>query len=115
MQIVNHRQAKENTILIYNKVYYSYSQLLHSSDDDQVTVVGAGVTIHEAMMAYETLKSMGIYIRVIDPFTIKPIDKELLVSSVIKTNGRIITVEDHRPEGVSSTYNIQGYLSTPVK
>ena len=106
--MVNHRQHKENTILIYNTVYYSYSQLLHSSDDDQVTVVGAGVTIHEAVMAYETLKSMGICIRVIDPFTIKPIDKELLVSSVMKTNGRIIIVEDHRPEGMSSTLILKG-------
>lgn len=65
-----------------------------------MTVVGVGVTLHKAVEAYEQLKAEGIYIRVIDPFTLKPIDKELLVSSAKATGGRVITVEDHYPEGV---------------
>ena len=64
-----------------------------------MTVIGAGITVHEAIKAYQSLKEEGIKIRVIDPFTIKPIDKTLLVSAVTATNGRIITVEDHHPEG----------------
>lgn len=64
-----------------------------------MTVVGAGVTLHEAIKACETLKGEGINIRVIDPFTLKPIDKDLLVKSALATGGNIITVEDHYPEG----------------
>ena len=64
-----------------------------------MTVVGAGVTLQEAVVAYEELKKEGINIRVIDPFTLKPIDKELLIESAKATGGKIITVEDHYPEG----------------
>ena len=64
-----------------------------------MTVVGAGITVREAIKAYQSLKEEGIKIRVMDPFTIKPIDKALLVSAVTATIGRIITVEDHHPEG----------------
>ena len=70
-----------------------------SSDSDKATVVGAGVTLHEAVKACETLKAEGINIRVIDPFTLKPIDKDLLIKSAQATGGNIITVEDHYPEG----------------
>lgn len=70
-----------------------------SSDQDQVTVVGAGVTLFEALEAYEALKTEGISIRVIDPFTLKPIDGELLRASAKVTGGRFVTVEDHYPEG----------------
>lgn len=72
---------------------------MHSSENDKVTVVGGGVTLHEAIKAYETLKNEKINIRVIDPFTLKPIDKDLLVKSALATGGNIITVEDHYPEG----------------
>ena len=46
------------------------------------------------------MKKEGITIRVIDPFTLKPIDKDLLVASAKVTGGRVITVEDHYPEGI---------------
>lgn len=75
-----------------------------SSDNDKVTVVGAGVTLHEAVKACETLKGEGISIRVVDPFTLKPIDKDLLVQSALATGGNIITVEDHYPEGTCIQY-----------
>ena len=72
---------------------------MKSSDNDKVTVVGVGVTLHKAIEAYEQLKAKNINIRVIDPFTLKPIDKELLVASAKATGGRVVTVEDHYPEG----------------
>jgi len=72
-------------------------------DGDKVTVVGAGVTLHEAVKAHETLKADGIEIKVIDPFTLKPVDKDLLITSARATGGRIITVEDHYPEGIILT------------
>ena len=64
-----------------------------------VTVVGAGVTLHEALTAHTQLKAEGINIRVVDPFTLKPIDKELMVACAKATGGRVVTVEDHYPEG----------------
>lgn len=73
--------------------------MVRRSDSDQVTVVGAGVTLHEALTAYEDLKKEGINIRVVDPFTLKPIDKNLLVQCAKETGGRVVTVEDHYPEG----------------
>lgn len=73
--------------------------MVRSSDQDQVTVVGAGVTLFEALKAYDTLKADNITIRVIDPFTLKPIDGELLRGSAKVTGGRFVTVEDHYPEG----------------
>lgn len=74
-------------------------KVVRESSSDKVTVVGAGVTLEEAMKAYETLKSEGVLIRVVDPFTLKPIDKELLVASAKATGGRVVTVEDHYAEG----------------
>ena len=66
-----------------------------------MTVVAAGVTLTEAFKAAETLKAEGINLRLIDPFTIKPIDADLIASSVKATHGRLLTVEDHAPEGLS--------------
>lgn len=96
------RTSRPATPVIYtadDKFEIGKGKVVCSSDNDKVTVVGAGVTLHEAMKACETLKGEGIGIRVIDPFTLKPIDKELLVKSALETGGNIITVEDHYPEG----------------
>ena len=73
--------------------------MVRCSDSDKVTVVGVGVTLHEALSAYEDLKKEGINIRVVDPFTLKPIDKDLLAKCAKETGGRVLTVEDHYPEG----------------
>ena len=64
-----------------------------------VTVVGAGITLAQAMEAADTLAAAGINIRVVDPFTIKPIDRATLLECARATGGRVITVEDHYPEG----------------
>ena len=79
--------------------------MVRKSDNDQVTVVGAGVTLQEAIIAYDALKAEGINIRVVDPFTLKPIDKELLLECSKATNGRFVTVEDHYPEGTFESNN----------
>lgn len=101
------------------------SQVVYKTNDDHVTVVGAGVTLHEALAAAEQLKKglwsdeswrneccqfpsgsnsllpslERINIRVIDPFTIKPLDHKTIVDNARVTRGRIITVEDHYYEG----------------
>ena len=64
-----------------------------------MTVIGAGITLHQALAAAETLEKSNINIRIIDPFTIKPLDVALIVNSAKQTGGRIVTVEDHYPEG----------------
>jgi transketolase len=75
------------------------SKVLRSSKDDQVTIVGAGVTVHEALDAYESLKAEGISARIIDLYSVKPVDSETLCQAIRDTNGRLIVVEDHWPEG----------------
>lgn len=74
------------------------SRVVRSSAADDVALVGAGVTLHEAMSAAETLAAGGITARVIDLYSIKPIDTATLAAAARET-GRIVTVEDHRPEG----------------
>jgi transketolase len=75
------------------------SKVLHQSDNDQATIVAAGITLHEALDAYEQLKGLGITVRVIDAYTVKPIDAETLIAAAEEAGGKIITVEDHWPEG----------------
>jgi transketolase len=74
------------------------SKILKKNEKDAATVVGAGVTLHEALMAYDELKKEGIFIRVIDLYSIKPIDEKTLRQAAKETSC-IITVEDHYPEG----------------
>lgn len=74
------------------------SKTLKSSNQDVATVIGAGVTLHEALAAYEALQKENINIRVIDLYSIKPIDVETLKKAAIETKN-IITVEDHYAEG----------------
>jgi len=75
------------------------SKVLRSSDNDAVTVVTAGVTIHEALKAYKILKEEGINIRIIDAYSVKPIDAETLKKAAAETNNTIICVEDHYYDG----------------
>jgi transketolase len=73
--------------------------VLRASPNDIVTVVGAGVTVFEALGAYEQLKAEGTLIRVIDLYSLAPIDQAALVAAGKATGGRIITVEDHYAAG----------------
>ena len=75
------------------------SKVLRSTDHDQVTLVGAGVTLHECLKAADLLDGSGIAARVIDCYSVKPIDAETLCNAASATGGRIVTAEDHHPEG----------------
>lgn len=75
------------------------SKIAISSDSDKITIVGAGVTFEAACEASEILKGEGINVRVVDIFSVKPIDKETLVKSADESNNTILVVEDHYPEG----------------
>jgi transketolase len=74
------------------------SKLLRGSDHDQVTIVAAGVTVHEALKAAERLRELLINARVIDLYSVKPADRAALLEAAEMT-GRFVTVEDHWPEG----------------
>ncbi|HLL60812.1 MAG TPA: transketolase, partial [Candidatus Nitrosocosmicus sp.] len=74
------------------------SKTLKSSDKDIVTLIAAGVTLHESLKAYDQLKAENIFVRVIDLYSIKPIDYLTLEKAINETNA-IITVEDHYPHG----------------
>ncbi len=75
------------------------SKLVRAGDNDQVTLIGAGVTLHEALRAAEILQGEGIAARVIDLYSVKPIDTQTLVTAAEATGGRLVVAEDHHPEG----------------
>uniref|UniRef100_A0A8C3FPV1 transketolase n=1 Tax=Chrysemys picta bellii TaxID=8478 RepID=A0A8C3FPV1_CHRPI len=96
------RTSRPETPVIYppeEKFEIGQAKVVRKSDADRVTVIGAGVTLHEALAAADELAKQGTHIRVIDPFTIKPLDADTIVASARATGGRIITVEDHYREG----------------
>ncbi len=95
------RSTREKTPILYKadeKFEVGGSKVLKSSDSDKATLVAAGITLHECLKAYEELKKQGINVRVIDLYSIKPIDKNTLHKAA-KETGLLITVEDHYPEG----------------
>jgi transketolase len=75
------------------------SRVLRSSDEDEVAIVAAGITLHEALKAADGLGADGLSARVIDLYSLKPVDVETLQAAADATDGRIVTVEDHWPEG----------------
>ncbi|WP_446214577.1 transketolase [Micromonospora sp. IBSANI012] len=75
------------------------SKLLRGGDDDRVALIGAGVTVHNCLAAADELASAGINARVIDLYSVKPLDRERLLAAVRDTGGRLVVVEDHYPEG----------------
>ena len=96
------RTTREKTPILYgpDETYeVGGSKLVHHSDADKVAVVAAGITLHEANKAYETLKAQGITIRLIDAYSVKPIDKETLHRAASDTGGKLVVVEDHFFEG----------------
>jgi len=75
------------------------SKVVRSSDEDDVTIVGAGITLHEALKAADELAKSGVNARVIDLYSVKPVDVDTLRAAAEATGGRLVTVEDHWPEG----------------
>ncbi|HJS27898.1 MAG TPA: transketolase [Actinomycetota bacterium] len=95
------RTTREKTPAIYGAgedFPVGGSKTLRSSDQDRVTLVGAGITLHEALAAAERLAGEGIAARVIDCFSVKPIDGASLRSALADT-GLVVTIEDHWIDG----------------
>jgi len=69
-----------------------------------VLIIGAGVTLYEALSAAGELEKSGISVRVLDPFTIKPIDAATIIKNAKECGGKIITVEDHYSQGMRNIH-----------
>jgi transketolase len=96
------RTTRAETAVIYaadTEFKIGGSRLLQASRHDQVTIAAAGITVHEALEASRRLAEDGIRARVLDVYSIKPIDRHAVSESVAATDGRLVTVEDHWPEG----------------
>lgn len=75
------------------------SRVIIESPDSVVTIVAAGITVHEALRAAHNLAQHGIMVNIIDAYSIKPFDKETVITSLKATNKNLIVVEDHYPVG----------------
>lgn len=99
--IVYIRTTRMDTQILYkpsDEFPIGGSKTLRISKNDIATIVGAGVTVHEALAAYEELQKEKVAIRVIDLYSVKPLDVYTLIKAARETKA-IITVEDHYPEG----------------
>ncbi len=107
-QMANHggvvymRTTREKTPVLYapdEQFQIGGSKVIHQSNNDQLTVVAAGVTLHEALKAYDQLRDQHITIRVIDAYSVKPMDEETLLAAAQEAGNKFVVVEDHWPEG----------------
>jgi transketolase len=95
--VVYIRMSRPKTPILYpndEAFVVGGSKVVKSSSKDVVTVVGAGVTVHEAIAAHAELAAEGMAIRVIDLYSLKPVDTKTLLQAAAETRG-FVTVEDH--------------------
>jgi transketolase len=96
------RTTRPATPLIYGKdekFPIGGSKVLRKSQSDVATVIGAGLTVHEALKAYDELKDERISVRIIDAYSVEPIDKDNLSKEVEKAGKKVVVVEDHFQNG----------------
>ena len=89
------------------------SKLLRASNADQVTLIGAGVTLHNCLAAAEELAAEDVHARVIDLYSVKPVDVETLRQASAATGGRLVVAEDHYPEGGLGAAVMEALASDP--
>jgi transketolase len=96
------RTSRPRTPVIYGpgeKFAIGGLKVLRESANDVATVVGAGITVFEALTAFEALRKQGLSIRVVDLYSLQPVDGATLTACARATRGRVITVEDHYAAG----------------
>merc|ERR1719184_280934 len=96
------RVSRPATAVIYGndeQFQIGKAKIVRRSNSDQVLVIASGITLSESIAAADLLAAKGINIRVMDPFTIKPLDIAAVKEHAAACGGRVITVEDHYPEG----------------
>jgi transketolase len=108
------RSTREKTPVLYpadERFTIGGSRVVRESDQDQVTIVAAGITLHEAIKAADTLQGENIAVRVIDLYSVKPLDIATLRAAVKVTKGRMVVVEDHWPEGGLGAAVLEAFAS----
>lgn len=96
------RTGRPNAPVLYRrdeKFEIGKCKVLRKSDSDQALIVAAGVTVFEALKAYDQLRQENIAVRVIDLFSVQPIDRDELIASTRAAGGMVIIVEDHYEHG----------------
>jgi len=96
------RTSRPATAVIYGNgesMQIGQAKVVKQSGSDQVLVIGAGITLHNALTAAEHLAGVGVHVRVLDPFTVKPLDVATIRDNAKQCGGRVLTVEDHYPAG----------------
>ena len=96
------RLGRPNSPILYGpdeQFAIGQCKVLRKSGQDKALVIAGGITVFEALAAYDQLQHEGISIRVIDLFSVQPIDRDELIASARATGGIIITVEDHYEHG----------------
>lgn len=96
------RTSRPNTAVLYgneDKFVAGKAKVVKQSGKDQVLLIGAGITLYEALNAAGELEKAGVHARVLDPFTIKPLDRDAIIANAQQCGGRIVVVEDHYREG----------------
>ena len=95
------RVSRPATEIVYdnNEVFeIGKAKVLKQSPGDACLVIAAGITLDQALKAVPKLEALGIKVRLMDPFTIKPIDKEAILKHAAECNGKVLVVEDHYSE-----------------
>ncbi|MDO8559424.1 MAG: transketolase [bacterium] len=111
------RTARMATPLLYGpgeKLVIGGSKVVRTAAADQVTIVGAGVTVFEALKAADQLQEQGIAARVIDCYSVKPVDRATLQQAARETKA-IVTVEDHVAEGGIGDAVLEAVAEVPVR
>lgn len=96
------RTSRPNTTILYpNDEVFKVGQakVIRQSPKDRVLLIGAGVTLHEAITAADKLKAEGVEARILDPFTVKPLDEAAIQQHAKAVGGRVLVVEDHYQAG----------------
>jgi transketolase len=112
------RTTREKTPVLYaptDLFPIGSSKVVRKSSNDRVAVVAAGITVHESLKAYEQLRTAGINVRIIDAYSVKPIDRSTLHEAAKDTGGRLIVVEDHWFEGGLGDAVLDAFVGVGVK
>ncbi|MFH1683242.1 MAG: transketolase [Candidatus Woesearchaeota archaeon] len=96
------RTLRPKTAVLYKngeKFPLGGSKVLKKSGNDKVTVFATGITVHEALKAYDLLKKEGVAIQIVDCYSLHPVDKKGFNKAIERTAGKAVVVEDHYPAG----------------
>src|ERR671931_2764805 len=90
------------------------SKVVRTSADDRVTLIGAGVTVYKCLQAADELEKDGIKARVIDLYSVKPVDERTLRRAATETRG-VVVAEDHYPEGGLAAAVLEALADAPPR